>query len=65
MKNFTLYLLLLVGVLFAACQKSEIVETNRVGEQITLSASINNGNASRVALTPSTDTNGNPIVKVD
>lgn len=65
MKNFTLYLLLLVGVLFAACQKSEIVETNRVGEQITLSASIDNGNASRVALTPSTDTNGNPIVKVD
>lgn len=65
MKNFTLYLLLLVGVQFAACQKSEIVETNRVGEQITLSASIDNGNASRVALTPSTDTNGNPIVKVD
>ncbi|MBR5849985.1 MAG: leucine-rich repeat protein [Alistipes sp.] len=65
MKNFTLYLLLLVGVLCAACQKSEIVETNRVGEQITLSASIDNGNASRVALTPSTDTNGNPIVKVD
>ena len=65
MKNFTLYLLLLVGVLFAACQKSEIVETNRVGEQITLSASISNDNASRVALTPSTDTSGNPIVKVD
>ena len=65
MKNFTLYLLLLVGVLFAACQKSEIVESNLVGEQITLSASIDNGNASRVALTPSTDTYGNPIVKVD
>ena len=65
MKNFTLYLLLLVAVLFAACQKSKIVESNLVGEQITLSASIDNGNASRVALTPSTDTNGNPIVKVD
>lgn len=65
MKNFTLYLLLLVAMLLSACQKSEIVESNLVGEQITLSASIDNGNASRVALTPSTDTNGNPIVKVD
>ncbi len=55
---FTLALATMVG-----CQKSEAPEIGK-GKQVTVTATIAGAGDSRVALTPSTDGEGNPIVKV-
>lgn len=55
---FTLALATMVG-----CQKSEAPEISK-GKQVTVTATIAGAGDSRVALTPSTDGEGNPIVKV-
>ena len=55
---FTLALATMVG-----CQKSETPEIGK-GKQVTVTATIAGAGDSRVALTPSTDGEGNPIVKV-
>lgn len=65
MKHLKCPLILLAMCLFSACQKSDVIEENIFREQITLTATIAGNSESRVALTPSTDTNGNPIIKVD
>ena len=55
---FTLALATMVG-----CQKSEAPEISK-GKQVTVTATIAGAGDSRVALTPSTDGEDNPIVKV-
>ena len=55
---FTLALATMIG-----CQKSEAPEISK-GKQVTVTATIAGAGDSRVALTPSIDGEGNPIVKV-
>ena len=52
---------------FVGCQNEELVNenTNNGGEKVILTANIQGAADSRVALTPDTDENENPIVKVD
>lgn len=51
---------------FVGCQNEELVNenTNNGGEKVILTANIQGATDSRVALTPATDNEGNPIVKV-
>ncbi|MBQ5818727.1 MAG: hypothetical protein IIW32_02525, partial [Bacteroides sp.] len=52
---------------FAGCQQEELVNDNITpdgGEKVILTANIQGATDSRVALTPATDNEGNPIVKV-
>ena len=53
---------------FVGCQNEELVNDNNTdnsGKKVILTANIQGAADSRVALTPDTDENENPIVKVD
>ena len=69
MKKYLFNIFVLVLATMVGCQKSEVEgvleESNNSANKITVTADIANDGQTRVALTPDTDGEGKPIVKVD
>ena len=68
MKKYLFNIFVLVLATMVGCQKSEVEgvleESNNSANKITVTADIANDGQTRVALTPDTDGEGKPIVKV-
>ncbi len=69
MKKYLFNIFVLVLATMVGCQKSEVEgvleESNNSANKITVTADIVNEGQTRVALTPDTDGEGKPVVKVD
>lgn len=69
MKKYLFSIFVMVLATMVGCQKSDVdgllEESNNSANKITVTADIANDGQTRVALTPGTDNEGKPIVKVD
>ena len=68
MKKYIYYIMMASLLALVGCQQEELVNDNNTpveGEKVILTANIQGSTQTRVALTPATDANNQPIIKVE